>query len=183
MVGDLQAQYCVKMTGVFEGKMGTKRWKKYSAVQLSILENTFTFHCQKGKRLKIAKSNRFCSSRDWGRYCEYIKRPGDIQVDFHADNRWCWWSIIVMQPLYSWIDMVVVLLMLIISQHIFLWPLSIAASSSDLVVKPEAVGKPAVCAGAPFYLHCIVKLCTMRCSNTAMCTITWRCSAVYLRCI
>ena len=52
MAGDLQAQYCVKMTGVFEGKMGTKRWKKYSAVQLSILENTFTFHCQKGKRLK-----------------------------------------------------------------------------------------------------------------------------------
>ena len=85
MVGDLQAQYCVKMTGVFEGKMGTKRWKKYSAVQLSILENTFTFRCQKGKRLKIAKSNRFCSSRDWGRYCEYIKRPGDIQVDFHDD--------------------------------------------------------------------------------------------------
>jgi len=41
-----EAQYCVKMTGVFEGKMGTKR---------------------------------FCSSRDWGRYCEYIKRPGDIQ--------------------------------------------------------------------------------------------------------
>ena len=42
-----EAQYCVKMTGIFEGKLGTKR---------------------------------FCSSRDWGYYCEYIKRPGDIQV-------------------------------------------------------------------------------------------------------
>ena len=42
-----EAQYCVKMTGIFEGKLGTKR---------------------------------FCSSRDWGNYCEYIKRPGDIQV-------------------------------------------------------------------------------------------------------
>merc|ERR1719158_1631629 len=41
-----EAEYCVKMTGVFEGKLGTKR---------------------------------FCSSRDWGYYCEYIKRPGDIQ--------------------------------------------------------------------------------------------------------
>merc|ERR1711874_336524 len=41
-----EAEYCVKMTGVFEGKLGTKR---------------------------------FCSSRDWGNYCEYIKRPGDIQ--------------------------------------------------------------------------------------------------------
>ena len=36
------------MTGIFEGKLGTKR---------------------------------FCSSRDWGYYCEYIKRPGDIQVE------------------------------------------------------------------------------------------------------
>ena len=45
-----QAQYCVKMTGIFEGKLGTKR---------------------------------FCSSRDWGYYCEYIKRPGDIQVNLH----------------------------------------------------------------------------------------------------
>ena len=44
-----EAQYCVKMTGIFEGKLGTKR---------------------------------FCSSRDWGYYCEYIKRPGDIQVNF-----------------------------------------------------------------------------------------------------
>merc|ERR1711983_98977 len=38
------ANYCVKMTGVFDGKLGTKR---------------------------------FCSSRDWGDYCEYIQRPGD----------------------------------------------------------------------------------------------------------
>ena len=41
-----EASYCVKMTGVYDGKLGTKR---------------------------------FCSSRDWGDYCEYIKRPGDIQ--------------------------------------------------------------------------------------------------------
>jgi len=41
-----EAEYCIKMTGIFEGKLGTKR---------------------------------FCSSRDWGHYCEYIKRPGDIQ--------------------------------------------------------------------------------------------------------
>ncbi|XP_023334027.1 uncharacterized protein LOC111705644 [Eurytemora carolleeae] len=41
-----EAGYCVKMTGVFDGKLGTKR---------------------------------FCSSRDWGNYCEYIQRPGDIQ--------------------------------------------------------------------------------------------------------
>ena len=34
------------MTGIFEGKLGTKR---------------------------------FCSSRNWGNYCEYISRPGDIQ--------------------------------------------------------------------------------------------------------
>lgn len=38
------AKYCIKMTGVYDGKLGTKR---------------------------------FCSSRDWGDYCEYIKRPGD----------------------------------------------------------------------------------------------------------
>ena len=38
------AKYCVKMTGVYDGKLGTKR---------------------------------FCSSRDWGTYCEYIQRPGD----------------------------------------------------------------------------------------------------------
>merc|ERR1719411_658709 len=38
------ANYCVKMTGVYDGKLGTKR---------------------------------FCSSRDWGDYCEYIQRPGD----------------------------------------------------------------------------------------------------------
>jgi hypothetical protein len=24
-------------------------------------------------------TKRFCSSRDWGNYCEYIERPGDIQ--------------------------------------------------------------------------------------------------------
>ena len=42
----LQAYYCIKMTGIFEGKLGTKR---------------------------------FCSSRNWGNYCEYISRPGDIQ--------------------------------------------------------------------------------------------------------
>ena len=38
------AKYCVKMTGIYDGKLGTKR---------------------------------FCSSRDWGNYCEYIQRPGD----------------------------------------------------------------------------------------------------------
>ena len=38
------AKYCVKMTGIYDGKLGTKR---------------------------------FCSSRDWGDYCEYIQRPGD----------------------------------------------------------------------------------------------------------
>ena len=32
--------------GVFEGKLGTKR---------------------------------FCSSKDWGNYCEYQQRPGDVQ--------------------------------------------------------------------------------------------------------
>ena len=41
-----QAKYCVKMTGIYDGKLGTKR---------------------------------FCSSRDWGNYCEYIMRPGDTQ--------------------------------------------------------------------------------------------------------
>ena len=41
-----QAKYCVKMTGIYDGKLGTKR---------------------------------FCSSKDWGNYCEYIKRPGDTQ--------------------------------------------------------------------------------------------------------
>jgi len=25
-------------------------------------------------------TKRFCSSRDWGNYCEYIERPGDYQV-------------------------------------------------------------------------------------------------------
>merc|ERR1711997_574993 len=39
-----EANYCIKMTGVFDGKLGTKR---------------------------------FCSSKDWGYYCEYIQRPGD----------------------------------------------------------------------------------------------------------
>ncbi len=38
------AKYCIKMTSIFDGKLGTKR---------------------------------FCSSRDWGDYCEYIQRPGD----------------------------------------------------------------------------------------------------------
>ena len=41
-----EAQYCIKMAGIFDGKLGTKR---------------------------------FCSSKDWGNYCEYVKRPGDIQ--------------------------------------------------------------------------------------------------------
>lgn len=40
------AQYCVKMNGIFDGKLGTKR---------------------------------FCSSKNWGNYCEYIQRPGDTQ--------------------------------------------------------------------------------------------------------
>ena len=40
------------MSGIFDGKLGTKR---------------------------------FCSSRDWGNYCEYIERPGDYQVD---NYRW-----------------------------------------------------------------------------------------------
>ncbi|KAK4306812.1 hypothetical protein Pmani_021397 [Petrolisthes manimaculis] len=39
-----EAQFCVKMTGVVEGQLGTKR---------------------------------FCSSRDWGNYCEWVQRPGD----------------------------------------------------------------------------------------------------------
>jgi len=55
-----EAQYCIKMTGVFEGKLGTKR---------------------------------FCSARDWGNYCEYIKRPGDIQeyrsCVFSCENNGC----------------------------------------------------------------------------------------------
>ncbi|XP_043210748.1 U-scoloptoxin(05)-Sm1a-like [Amphibalanus amphitrite] len=38
------AKYCVKMTQVFEGQLGTKR---------------------------------FCSSRDFGNYCEWVNRPGD----------------------------------------------------------------------------------------------------------
>lgn len=55
-----EASYCVKMTGVFEGKLGTKR---------------------------------FCSSRNWGNYCEYIKRPGDVQeyrsCVFSCTNNYC----------------------------------------------------------------------------------------------
>jgi len=42
----LQATHCIKMTGVHDGKLGTKR---------------------------------FCSSTSWGNFCEYIKRPGDVQ--------------------------------------------------------------------------------------------------------
>ena len=42
-----EARYCIKMTGVFDGKLGTKR---------------------------------FCSSKDWGNYCEYIERPGGKMV-------------------------------------------------------------------------------------------------------
>lgn len=38
------SKYCIIMKGVYEGKLGTKR---------------------------------FCSSKDWGTYCEYIQRPGD----------------------------------------------------------------------------------------------------------
>ncbi|XP_037073006.1 U-scoloptoxin(05)-Sm1a-like isoform X2 [Pollicipes pollicipes] len=41
------AQYCVKMTQVFEGQLGTKR---------------------------------FCSSRNFGDYCEWVKRPGDANT-------------------------------------------------------------------------------------------------------
>ena len=40
-----EAKYCVKMIGIYDGKLGTKR---------------------------------FCSSKDWGNYCEYIQRPGDV---------------------------------------------------------------------------------------------------------
>ncbi|XP_054155227.1 uncharacterized protein LOC128953732 [Oppia nitens] len=39
-----EARYCIKSTGMFEGKIGTKR---------------------------------FCSSRDFGDYCDYVRRPGD----------------------------------------------------------------------------------------------------------
>ena len=52
------------MTGIFEGKLGTKR---------------------------------FCSSRDWGYYCEYIKRPGDIQVGLEL----LYFSYLVQQILIS----------------------------------------------------------------------------------
>jgi hypothetical protein len=44
------------MTGIFNGKLGTKR---------------------------------FCSSRDWGNYCEYIERPGDIQ-EYRSCIFTCW---------------------------------------------------------------------------------------------
>merc|ERR1711976_605284 len=49
-----EARYCIKQAGIFDGKLGTKR---------------------------------FCSSVDWGNYCEYIRRPGDIQ-----DYRSCTFS-------------------------------------------------------------------------------------------
>lgn len=51
-----EAQYCVKMTGVFEGELGTKR---------------------------------FCSSKDWGNYCEWIRRPGD-EREYRACVFSCW---------------------------------------------------------------------------------------------
>eukprot|EP00095_Tigriopus_kingsejongensis_P010150 snap_masked-scaffold575_size133042-processed-gene-0.4 protein:Tk10150 transcript:snap_masked-scaffold575_size133042-processed-gene-0.4-mRNA-1 annotation:"hypothetical protein AaeL_AAEL001403" len=50
------AKYCVKMNGIFDGKLGT---------------------------------TRFCSSKDWGTYCEYIQRPGDIQ-EYRSCVFTCW---------------------------------------------------------------------------------------------
>ncbi len=53
-VRPLQPTHCIKMTGVFDGKLGTKR---------------------------------FCSSKTWGNYCEYNKRPGDVQVRRRKKHR------------------------------------------------------------------------------------------------
>lgn len=51
-----EAQFCVKMTGLFEGELGTKR---------------------------------FCSARDWGNYCEWVRRPGD-EREYRACVFTCW---------------------------------------------------------------------------------------------
>lgn len=51
-----EAAYCVKMTGLVEGQLGTKR---------------------------------FCSARDWGNYCEWVRRPGD-EREYRACVFTCW---------------------------------------------------------------------------------------------
>ncbi|KAL7643732.1 UNVERIFIED_CONTAM: hypothetical protein RMT77_005738 [Armadillidium vulgare] len=42
-----EPSFCVKMTGLYEGELGTKR---------------------------------FCSARDFGNYCEMVRRPGDERL-------------------------------------------------------------------------------------------------------
>ena len=59
---------------LFTKSLNAEFWKSFSLV---VIVSQKSFH--------FIKSNRFCSSRDWGRYCEYIKRPGDIQVNFQED--------------------------------------------------------------------------------------------------
>lgn len=51
-----EAEYCIKMTGLVEGQLGTKR---------------------------------FCSARDWGNYCEWVRRPGD-EREYRACVFTCW---------------------------------------------------------------------------------------------
>ena len=42
------------------------------------MASKYTFQIQIYFQGKLG-AKRLCSSKDWGTYCEYVKRPGDIQ--------------------------------------------------------------------------------------------------------
>ncbi|XP_045133291.1 uncharacterized protein LOC123517347 isoform X3 [Portunus trituberculatus] len=72
-----EAEYCVKMTGLVEGQLGTKR---------------------------------FCSARDWGNYCEWVRRPGD-EREYRACVFTCWGNGCNSAPTHSTSSLVVLLLL------------------------------------------------------------------------
>ena len=71
------AKYCIKMTGIYQVCKALFWWLYMYYNHHILLVNTIS-------KIKIyfqgkLGAKRLCSSKDWGNYCEYVKRPGDIQ--------------------------------------------------------------------------------------------------------
>lgn len=68
-----EAQYCIKTTGMFEGK---KRFN-ISFELLAFANEVFWLEITNFSFTGQIGTKRYCSSRDYGDYCDYIRRPGD----------------------------------------------------------------------------------------------------------
>ncbi|KAG7167245.1 hypothetical protein Hamer_G017155, partial [Homarus americanus] len=109
-----EAQYCVKMTGVFEGASGLRCYQCDSKSDLQCPEQfKLGYHdttmivpslspsscdrvfearyCIKTTGMFEGElgTKRFCSARDWGNYCEWVRRPGD-EREYRACVFTCW---------------------------------------------------------------------------------------------